>query len=77
MCLSPEMFCCGCLMESFGQLLRYPVEEIENGLRLCSKHKLEYLAKTLTLNFPAVGGGGIAVPPSQSALPSSSSFIRI
>ena len=44
MCLSPEMFCCGCLMESFGQLLRYPLEEVEEGLRLCSKHKREYLA---------------------------------
>lgn len=43
MCILPEMFCCWCLTESFGQLLRYPVEEVENGLRLCSEHKRAYL----------------------------------
>jgi len=55
MCISPEMFCCGCLMESFGQLLRYPVEEVEEGLRLCSKHKREYLENPQFLNHPAEG----------------------
>jgi hypothetical protein len=52
MCILPEMFCSLCLAESFGQLLRYPVEEVEEGLRLCSKHKREYLASPHLLNFP-------------------------
>jgi hypothetical protein len=49
------MFCCGCLIESSGQLLRYPVEEVEEGLRLCSKHKREYLANPRFLDLPAEG----------------------
>ena len=43
MCILPEMFCCWCLTESYGQLLRYPVEEVETGLRLCAEHKRTYL----------------------------------
>ncbi len=43
MCISPELFCCICLVESSGQLLRYPVEKVEDGLWLCSAHKQSYL----------------------------------
>ncbi len=43
MCSLPEMFCGWCLTESYGQLLRYPVEEVTEGLRLCRKHKQLYL----------------------------------
>ncbi len=40
----PETFCQWCLMESWGQLTRFPVEEVRGGLRLCSYHKRTYLA---------------------------------
>ncbi len=51
MCISPEMFCHGCLTESFGQLLRYPVEEVKEGLQLCARHKREYLENPQSLNL--------------------------
>jgi len=43
MYISPEQFCYLCLTESSGQLLRYPVEEVEDGLWLCARHKQAYL----------------------------------
>jgi hypothetical protein len=46
-------FACWCLMESFGQLLRYPVEEVEEGLRLCSNHRREYPANRQMLSSQA------------------------
>lgn len=55
MCLLPEMFCCWCLSESYGQLLRYPVEEVEEGLQLCTAHKREYLQRNQFLNSPIEG----------------------
>ncbi len=61
MCILPEMFCCWCLMESFGQLLRYPVEEVEEGLRLCSKHRQEYLANLQVLSFKDREGDAVGI----------------
>jgi hypothetical protein len=60
MCLSPDMCCCWCLMESYGQLLRYPVEEIEEGFRLCSQHKQEYLENSRVMKFSIEGRNSIA-----------------
>ncbi len=51
MCILPEMICYGCLTESFGQLLRYPVEEVEEGLRLCARHKEAYLAGLVRIEY--------------------------
>ncbi len=62
MCISPEMFCHGCLTESFGQLLRYPVEEVKEGLRLCARHKQKYLENPQALNLRTEGGESCAVP---------------
>ncbi len=41
--ISPEFYCHRCLMESYGQLFRFPVEEIGNGVKLCVMHKRQFL----------------------------------
>ncbi len=42
--ISPDFYCHSCLMESYGQLFRFPVEEMGNGVKLCAMHKRQYLA---------------------------------
>ncbi len=42
--ISPDFYCHRCLMESYGQLFRFPVEEIGNGVKVCSMHKRQILA---------------------------------
>ena len=41
--ISPEFYCYRCMTESYGQLFRFPVEEMGNGLKLCAMHEREYL----------------------------------
>ncbi len=41
--ISPDFYCYRCLMESYGQLFRFPVEEMGNGVKLCAMHKRQFL----------------------------------
>ncbi len=69
MCILPEMICHWCLAENFGQLLRFPVEEVEDGLTLCSVHKRAYLEvpRMLYLQPAHTGNGATLAAPSEPA----------
>ncbi len=41
--ISPDFYCHRCLMESYGQQFRFPVEEMGNGVKLCAVHKRQFL----------------------------------
>ncbi len=41
--ISPDFYCHRCLMESYGQQFRFPVEEMGNGVKLCAMHKRQFL----------------------------------
>ena len=44
--ISPDFYCHRCLLESYGQIFRFPVDEMGNGLKLCAMHKREFLKKS-------------------------------